>query len=512
MLSELPTVDLTQLRRESRLAADYPESLVALGRICLWLERDDAGKRLAVLAPLHESPTQRFHGVASGEVLGHSLMLCPLDVDNAATLRDMVSSLRPIPLGLQTSAGFGDRLGLATPGHIRALRRVSQGTVRNQVAPIFAQQSIREMERTERSALDVLNDATWGAFEAGWRQALGADADHLKTPEDIDRTSACGYSFYTIDPGAFVDDGADAAQPDAVQRALEALPWEELETDPAHLRRRYTGRPVELDDRTIGIDDEALTRAAVKYGRAIAHVRRMYRHLLAKKLPFELEVSVDETETPTSHAEHAYIASELRRLDVQWVSLAPRFVGSFEKGVDYIGELEALRTDLDGHAAIARSLGPYKLSLHSGSDKFRVYPLIQEATDGLVHLKTAGTSYLEALRVAAQIDTALFREILSCAREHYPRDRATYHVSAVLSRVPAPAALHDEDLPGLLDDFDARQVLHVTFGSTLAAFRPRLMHLLLTHEGAYAEALERQFVRHLAPFAQPAHSSPVEST
>jgi hypothetical protein len=198
-------------------------------------------------------------------------------------------------------------------------------------------------------------------------------------------------------------------------------------------------------------------------------------------------------------------------LEVEWVSLAPRFVGSFEKGVDYIGDLGVLRADLAGHAAIARSLGPYKLSLHSGSDKFRVYPLIQEATDGLVHLKTAGTSYLEALRVAAQVDTALFREVVSFAREQYDRDRATYHVSADLARVPVPAALDDEDLPGLLDAFDARQVLHVTFGSTLAMFRPRLMQLLSTHENAYADALERHFVRHLAPFAEPAHSLPVES-
>ncbi len=153
----------------------------------------------------------------------------------------------------------------------------------------------------------------------------------------------------------------------------------------------------------IVFDEHTLLKAAVKYGRAIAFVAGMYRHLqkAAGKQPFELEVSVDETEQPTSHAEHVYIASELTRLGVQWVSLAPRYVGRFEKGVDYIGDLPAFEADFAGHAAIARHFGPYKLSLHSGSDKFSIYPIAARLSRGLVHLKTAGTSYLEALRTIA---------------------------------------------------------------------------------------------------------------
>jgi tagaturonate epimerase len=91
----------------------------------------------------------------------------------------------------------------------------------------------------------------------------------------------------------------------------------------------------------------------VKYGGAIAHVAAMYRHLESKRVPFELEVSVDETDTPTSHAEHVDVASELRRLGVRWVSLAPRFMGRFEKGVDYIGDVAAFEADLAVHAQIA---------------------------------------------------------------------------------------------------------------------------------------------------------------
>ena len=221
-----------------------------------------------------------------------------------------------------------------------------------------------------------------------------------------------------------------------------------------------------------------------------------------------MEISVDETETPTSPEEHFFIASELRRLGVRWVSLAPRFVGRFEKGVDYIGDpstssgqaLDTFSAEFARHAAVARALGPYKLSLHSGSDKFSIYPLVARLADGLVHLKTAGTSYLEALRAIAQVHPALFREILAFARERYETDRATYHVSAQLANVPAPSALSDADLPTLLEQFDARQVLHVTFGSVLDRFGDRLLEGLWKHEETYHNLLASHFRRHLSPF------------
>ena len=86
------------------------------------------------------------------------------------------------------------------------------------------------------------------------------------------------------------------------------------------------------------------------------------------------------------------------------VSLAPRYIGDFEKGVDYKGDVAALERSLRDHAAIAEMLGPYKLSLHSGSDKLSMYPALARATKGRFHVKTAGTSYLEALRVVARHD------------------------------------------------------------------------------------------------------------
>jgi len=100
----------------------------------------------------------------------------------------------------------------------------------------------------------------------------------------------------------------------------------------------------------------------------------------------------------------------------------------------------------------------------------------------------------------AQVEPALFREILAYAIERYPEDRATYHVSAELAKVPALDTLADADLPALLDQFDARQVLHVTFGSMLDRFGKEILSVLAGHEAAHYAALEAHFEKHLLPF------------
>ncbi|HEY3230547.1 MAG TPA: tagaturonate epimerase family protein [Roseiflexaceae bacterium] len=495
----------TGLRTIERLNI-LPRSLAAAGGVELGLAHDEAAPRLAVLAAAGAAPLAEFEG-ETAEYGAQVLLVSPCSARNAAALRALLPWLRPRLLGLRLSAGFGDRLGLATPGHIRALRAAGGG-----IAPIFAQQSIREMVRTDRSPQQVMDDALWGVFAEGWQAGFGADADHLKTPADIDACLAAGFTFFTIDPGDHVDDRAEGAQQPELRAAFEQLPWIDLEDTPAALLQRYADRSIAIDEHTVAFDEPATLRAAVKYGRAVAHVVRMARHLAqaAGGAAYELEVSVDETASPTTHAEHFYIASELKRLGVQWVSLAPRYVGAFEKGVDYIGDLEAFERDFAIHAAIARHCGPYKLSLHSGSDKFSIYPIAARQTAGLVHLKTAGTSYLEALRTVAQHDPALFREIYRFAHEHYENDRASYHVSANLGRAPLPQDVDDGTMPSLLDQFDARQIVHVTFGSVLTArtdagawqFRDRLMALLRTHAGAYAANLESHFLRHLRPFVE----------
>jgi tagaturonate epimerase len=483
----------------------YPYSLVRQDGVEYGLSSASIGPNLVVLASPQVDVLSSFEGQPS-ELDGKTLLVGPLSPKNAAALRSQLAWLQPRLLGPATSAGLGDRIGLATPGHVRAVR-VVRG-----IAPIFAQQSIREMARTGRTPQQVMDDATWGVFQEGWQGGVGADADHLKTSADIDNCLAAGFTFFTIDPGSYVDNRAGSASLGELRRLAAALP-PELHPQASGL----AGRSFDIEGLKIYFDEATLVKTAVKYGLAVAHVARMYHHLAkaAGPRPFELEVSVDETEQPTSHAEHVYIASQLEKNGVRWISLAPRYVGRFEKGVDYIGDLNAFEADLAGHAAIARHFGGYKLSLHSGSDKFSIYPIAAHLTNGLVHLKTAGTSYLEALRAIAQVDLEFFRELYLFSRSRYDTDKASYHVSAQVAKVGASLRMgvdglpEDAQLPLLLDDFHARQILHVSFGSVLTErtaggrllFYDRFVSLLRDNPEIYAGFLEKHFVRHLEPFA-----------
>ena len=475
----------------------YPRSITAAQHSVLFLGRRGVGKYLGavgMVAALIDGETTSVT-IDGTEAKMTIALTTPA---NAATLRGVLPFLKPQTLGLKKSAGCGDRLGLATPGHVWAIRK-------HTMAPILAQQSMRENARTGRTPQEVVDDATWGVFQEGWRAGYGADADHLKTTDDIDLCAAAGYTFYTVDPGEYVDDSANTVTlMSELEAKVDALPWNVLDGDREELEHRMAYKPLDLDDFELIITREDLLRAAAKYGQAVAHTVVMYRYLVEVLGDgnFELEMSVDETETVTSLAEHIYIVTELKRLGVKWVSLAPRYVGSFEKGVDYIGDLAAFEESFAKHAAVAKTYGPYKLSLHSGSDKFSIYPIAARQAGSLVHLKTAGTSYLEALRAIAVQNPALFRDIVGFSLERYPTDRATYHVSAEVEKVPDVLQMPDEQLPTMLDEFHTREVLHVTFGSVLNhnPFRQPFFDTLRENEETYSELLETHFDKHLEPF------------
>ena len=414
---------------------------------------------------------------------------------------------QPKPLGLAPSFGFGDRLGCATPGHLDALL-AEGGPIRG----IFAQQSIREMTRTRRTADEVMGAAGAALAAEGFNQPWGADADHLKTKHDVDVTAAAGFVFFTIDPSDHVDQQADTYDP----ATLDAK-FDQVKADIDWLDQ-YLGRTVKLDDAVeLVFDESAVRRAAVKYGRALHQAFDMGDYIaeVSQRLgrDHEIELSVDETEQPTTPAEHYIIADQCLRHGMKLISLAPRYVGDFEKGVDYIGDRDELRHSLAQHTAIARRLGPYKLSLHSGSDKLSMYGLFAQVTGGLFHVKTAGTSYLEALRVAAHHDESLFRSIIDFARQRYDTDRATYHVSATVNdaspagEVDDAAALEGQYLECWADvpagkGFTrlGRQILHCTFGSVLtnATLGPALRSVLDAEPDTYRRVLAEHFSRHLA--------------
>lgn len=409
-------------------------------------------------------------------------------------------------LGLAPSFGFGDRTGLATPGHIAAMRRSGEG-----IAAIFPQQSIREMTRTQRTPRQVIDDAMNAVEACGWTDPVGADADHLKETEDVDVTAEVGFTFFTIDPSDDVDQQADDYDEMMLREKFDAA------RDQATWYDGYVGRTIRLaTGRKVELDEQACMRAAVKYGKAISRALRLGNYIRqlneSADRDYEIELSVDETDQPTTLAEHYIIADQCLHGGMKLVSLAPRFIGDFEKGIDFKGDVDALETSLKDHAAVAEMLGPYKLSLHSGSDKVSMYAALARATGGKFHVKTAGTSYLEALRVVARHDPSGFREIIDFSRGRYETDKATYHVSATLDDAPETTDADDETLgreylelwsevpQGNGFTKPGRQILHCTFGSVLTD--PKLGTMVLdclrAHPETYSEVLEDHFSRHLA--------------
>ena len=336
------------------------------------IAREESRRHILVVDFNGSGLAGQFAGDGFQTESGFDICFGDLNHENAVVLRLICETAWPQPLGLDDSFGLGDRLGIAGPAHLQALRGTGFKVV-------LAQQSIRELERTERTPDEVMDAAIWAVLEEGWTEPWGADADHLKTPADVELMAGAGFTMFTIDPGDHVVDAADTMSIEELQEAAAALPWSELEDTLGAALRRYAGQGIEAGpDLNLEPSNEDVLRAWVKYGAPLAHTAKMYRHIAETmgERPFEVEVSVDETASVTTPFEHWLVASELRRLGVEWIGLAPRFIGDFEKGIDYRGDLEVFRAEYIKHLAIAEALGPYKISIHSGSDKFGVYRVI----------------------------------------------------------------------------------------------------------------------------------------
>ena len=458
---------------------------------------DGSTRSLQLIASAAEALTS-FEGEAAAAGAGH-VLTGPLSTANAKALQAAFPALRPQKIGgHRTSVGTGDRTGLATPGQARAFAAQGVG-----VMPVLAQQSIREMDRLGRSAQAVMDDAIFGLVEAGWDSGFGADCDHIKTTEGIDRGLEAGFVMFTLDPGDMVADvTAGVTEADAA-----ALPWDQLEDSLEDLKRRYVGMTLDVGHSRIEVTEQDVITAAVKYGRAVVEAMRLYRHATENaRHEIEIEFAVDETAWLTTFFEHFYMASELKRLGASWFSFAPRYVDGFEKGLDFLGDAEELRTNLEAHHAISQQFGGYKISLHSGSDKFSIYPLCVEATQGLVHLKTSGTSYLCGVEIVAAHDPELFSTIWDISRASYVEARASYQVSAHEDRTPT--SLEGVDLLELIRSNDARQILHVGYGDSLngkdaagASIHDRFLAVVAANQAQHTDVLAAHIGKHVSPFA-----------
>jgi hypothetical protein len=480
----------------------YEDSIHEDGNNLLCIVRSGIEKFLLVISEDGKAPESEFKGEGI-EAGSGSILKCNLSHENATILRSKFDFTNAVLMGKSDSYGFGDRLGNAGPAHLRAVK----GT---EFKPVLAQQSIRELERTKRTAEEVMDAASWSVFQEGYYDGFGADGDHLKTPENIDRMVKAGYTMFTIDPSDFVVNEVKTMTREELESEYNKLPWDDLDDEPKAFMDRVKNENAQL--RTgfkISASEDDILQGMVKYGRVITHTKMMANYIeeTYPNHPSELELSVDETDAPTTLFEHYLVASELDRLGVELVSLAPRFCGDFEKGIDFKGDLDQFREEYVEHLAIADKFGGYKLSVHSGSDKFSVYEVVGSLNLGAVHVKTAGTSYLEALRTISVCDPEFFREIMSFSLERFNEDKKTYHISADLSKIEDPQNVAKEELPDYLDDDHARQVLHVAYGSVLSGdlpeakeYKKRLMTSLEENEDLHYKNLEVHFEKHLSPF------------
>ena len=485
----------------------YPRSVQKFEQVIFFIAKDNIEKYLFLY---YDDPGNRIAGKFKGNILTFNssenflLKRCIQNTYNREMLQECFDFTRPRTIGLADSFGFGDRLGLANPAHIRSLES-------SNFKPILAQQSIRELTRTNRTPSEVMDASAWAVFQEGYKGGFGADADHLKTKEDIDLMVRNGFKMFTFDPSEYVHNEADTLPDNQLDNRLKSINWEGLKVQYKSLADKYLDKEFKITgELIISTDENKVKRALIKYGDALAYIKKLYDYLRKNHAGYEseVEVSVDETDSVTSPFEHFFIATELKRLDVKLISLAPRFIGDFEKGIDYKGDLELFKQEYIKHISIANYFGTYKLSLHSGSDKFGVYRVIGSLKIGVTHVKTAGTSYLEGLKVLAEKEPAIFREMLDYCKNLYDAEKKTYHVSADINNVKPAKEYTDKELIGLFNQDDWRQILHVTFGRVLAdknkkgeyVFKDKLFDCLKKNEETHYNFIINHFHKHLEPF------------
>jgi hypothetical protein len=364
------------------------------------------------------------------------------------------------------SIGTGDRFGRQGEAQVRAFQKLAAHGVR---ASIVWNKSNREHLIIGTGPEDQRKAANAAIAATGFSGGYCVDADHigLKT---VDRFIPwC--DFFTIDVADFI---GKPASPERIAAFVAAQ-----------------GNLTKDSSLPVPVSREALERAAAKYLYAIDEATAVYARI-AEGRPdgnFHIEVSLDETDQPQSPAEMAVILAGLAWTGVPVQTIAPKFSGRFNKGVDYVGDVGAFLKEFEDDARVAMwassALGlppSLKLSVHSGSDKFSIYPGIGKIVKKLgcgLHLKTAGTTWLEELIGLAEagghgLDIA--KKVYSGAYARFEELTAPYAsvIDISMARLPSPpqvmawdsdtyvAALrHQQSDPRFNPDF--RQLLHVGY-------------------------------------------------
>ena len=418
------------------------------------------------------------------------------------------------------SFGMGDRFGHQGRAQLHACILATE--LGADVVPVW-NKSNREHTfiGTEPSSLRAEADAAVKAL--GWKKPYHVDADHIRL-ETVERFIAPS-DFFTIDVADTIGKPAAAADVKA-----------------------FVGRHPELTgklsiphiDHPLNISREEVVRVANKFLLAVQDAGKIYAHIVKAKgaANFITEVSMDETDSPQTPHELLIILAALADEKIPLQTIAPKFTGRFNKGVDYAGDLKQFEKEFnDDLAVIAFAIQKYglppslKLSVHSGSDKFSIYEPMRRALkkfDAGVHIKTAGTTWLEELIGLAEAGgdgLEIAREIYAYAIQHVDEFCAPYASVIDIDKKKLPTAAvvngwsskqfvsalrHDQKNPAYNASF--RQLLHVSF-KVAAKMGDRYYAALKKHEAVIAKNVtENLFERHIKPLLletrKPVNASP----
>ena len=368
------------------------------------------------------------------------------------------------------SLGMGDRFAHEGKAQLQALVLARQSGV--DLVPVW-NKSNREHTIIKSTPRSVRLEADAAVAALGWKAPYHVDADHIGLAAVDGFIPAC--DFFTLDVADFTGKPADKAAVDQFVRNLAKFRGK--------LAIPGIATPFE-------INDEVLRKTAEKFLLAVQETGKIFRHIRGKKGDdFITEVSVDETDAPQTPVELFLILAMLAHEQVPAQTIAPKFTGRFNKGVDYVGNIQQFEKEFDEDLAVVAfaikefGLPPtLKLSVHSGSDKFSLYPIINRLVKkhgaGL-HVKTAGTTWLEevvGLAEAGGGGLAIAREIYAGAHARSAELIAPYApvVDIDVAKLPSPqtvsgwtsaqfvAALrHDQSCKGY--DRQFRQFIHVSF-------------------------------------------------
>jgi len=415
------------------------------------------------------------------------------------------------------SIGVGDRFAHQAKAQLRACMMAAESGL--EIVPVW-NKSNREHMIVGSQPASVRAAAEAAVRQLGWTKPFHVDADHINL-STVDAFLADS-DYYTLDVADAIGKPAPETE---VTKFVDCHP---------ELTRTVELRGIALP---IKLSRAAVTQIAQKYLFPAQEAARIYRRIEATKGAgcFLTEVSMDETDSPQTPAELLVILAALADEGVPVQAIAPKFTGRFNKGVDYVGDAVRFETEFRSDVAvIAQAINAYplaaelKLSVHSGSDKFSIYPAIRRCLRDFnagVHVKTAGTTWLEeviGLAEAGGDALALAKEIYAQALAHREELCAPYAtvIDIDVARLPAPALVdawtsaqytsalrHDQQCPEYNPNF--RQLLHVGYKIAAKLHRRYLDMLDACEQTISRNVTANIFERHLKPIFLAERSSAV---